>query len=305
MGDDGTAAARSRRCRAPASRDGLSTPAARRPLTRAALVGLLLAAASAMAQAPARVASLNLCTDTMLLELLDDARIVSLTRLARDPDLNPAHARAARLPVNHGAAEEVLVTAPDLVVTAGHAPPLAARLLEQAGIALLVLPAAESFGAYADNLVRLAAALDTPARARALLDELWRSLGTRVPAPAAAAAPRALIYQPNGYTPGTHTLAHAMLRHAGLRDVAAELGRGSGGFVSLEELLLAVPDVLVFPARRAGTASLAEAMLAHPALASLRASAHAPRTLHIAPALWTCAGLHGLRAVRQLAAAAR
>ncbi|MEQ8234121.1 MAG: ABC transporter substrate-binding protein, partial [Gammaproteobacteria bacterium] len=269
-------------------------------------LALLLAGTGLLAEAavpPARVASLNLCSDILLLELLDDARIASLTHLARDPDLSPLHARAASLPGNHGNAEELIVAAPDLVVTAGPAPPLAARLLARAGIPLLALPHAETFAAYADNLRQLARVLGTEPRARALLATLWQGLGARQPPAPSATAPRALIYQPNGYTPGTRTLASELLRRAGLRDVADELGLPGGGFVTLEHLLVAAPDVIVFPVRHDSGSSLAETLLDHPALAALRRGPHAPHTVAISPALWTCAGTHGLRAVARLAQA--
>ncbi len=79
---------------------------------------------------PTRVASLNLCTDSLLFELVDDARIVSVTSLSRDPNQSPFAARAARLAVNHGAVEEVLAAAPDLVLTDQGAAAYARRVAE-------------------------------------------------------------------------------------------------------------------------------------------------------------------------------
>jgi len=222
--------------------------------------------------------------------------------LSRDPALSPYHVRASRLPVNRGNVEEIVFARPDLVITAGRATPLAARMLERLDVPLLELERAETFTAYARNLVHLAGVLGAEQRAETLLQALWRAIGTRAPLTAASDAPRAIVYQPNGYTPGTRTLVHRILRRAGLRDIAAELGLHGGGFVSLERLLLARPDVIVFAGRREAAASLAEAMLHHPALRTLLAGPHAPRAVTVAAHLWTCAGSHAATAVRQLSA---
>lgn len=241
----------------------------------------------------------------MLLELVEDRRIASLTALSRDPALSPFHARAARLPVNRGNVEAIVVARPDLVITAGRATPLATRMLERLGVPLLEFEHAETFAAYARNLVRLANVLGAEQRAAALLQTLWHAIGADEPPTPSAHAPRAIVYQPNGYTPGTRTLVHRILQYAGLRDVAGELGLDGGGFVSLERLLLARPDVIVFAGRRDAEASLAEAMLHHPALRSLLDAPHAPRTVTVAAHLWTCAGSYATTALRQLGAPAR
>ncbi len=239
------------------------------------------------------------------MELVDDRRIASLTALSRDPALSPFHARAAQLPVNRGHVEEIVVARPDLVITAGRAPPLATRLLERLDVPLLEFEHAETFAAYARNLVRLAGVLGVEQRAHTLLQTLWRTLGAHEPPALPGQAPRAIVYQPNGYTPGTHTLVHRVLRHAGLRDVAGELGLDGGGFVSLERLLLARPDVIVFAGRRDAAASLAEAMLHHPALRALLDGPQAPRTVTVAAHLWTCAGSYAASAVHRLGAPGR
>jgi len=56
----------------------------------------------------------------------------------------------------------------------------------------------------------------------------------------------------------------------------------------------------VFAGRRDARASLAEAMLHHPALRSLLDGPRAPRTVTVPAHLWTCAGSYAATAVRQL-----
>jgi iron complex transport system substrate-binding protein len=65
---------------------------------------------------PARVVSINMCTDELLLRLADRDRIASVTWLSRDGrNANMAEV-AATIPANHGLAEEVVSYHPDLVL---------------------------------------------------------------------------------------------------------------------------------------------------------------------------------------------
>ncbi len=231
----------------------------------------------------------------MLLELVDDARIASLTALARDPDLSVHHARARGLPVNHGAVEEIVTARADLVLSGESTSPFAERLLARLDIPVLRFEHPATFAAYRENLLRLARALDALPRARALLAELDRRLQDDT----GGDGRRAIVYQPNGYAPGRDTLMHDILRHAGLRNVATELGLDFGGFVALESVLLARPDLIVLSTRGGSGPALADAVLAHPALHHLRGS----RRVQVPESLWTCAGLHSADAVEILRAA--
>src|SRR5688572_3101869 len=99
-----------------------SAPAAPRASERLSrrwlLLACLLLPAAGQATAPQRVVSLNLCTDAMLFELARPGQIAAVTRLSRDPALSRFAREAARTPVIHGMAEEVLALAPDLVLAA-------------------------------------------------------------------------------------------------------------------------------------------------------------------------------------------
>ena len=81
-------------------------------------ISLLLAPAAADA-APARVASLNLCTDELLLLLAEPRQIASVTHLGRNPAETPLWASARRYRSNDGSLVSVVGLRPDLVLTMG------------------------------------------------------------------------------------------------------------------------------------------------------------------------------------------
>ena len=75
---------------------------------RAGLCCVLLCLASGATLAQQRIASLNLCTDLMLLELVERERIVSLTYWAADPAMSYLAERAVGIPLNHSLVEEIV-----------------------------------------------------------------------------------------------------------------------------------------------------------------------------------------------------
>src|SRR5258708_1788850 len=65
---------------------------------------------------PARIVSLNMCADELVLRLAERQNVASVTWLSRDAENSNVAEAAAHVPVNHGLAEEVIPLNPDLVV---------------------------------------------------------------------------------------------------------------------------------------------------------------------------------------------
>lgn len=258
----------------------------------AALLLAVAANASALAPPPAqRVASLNLCTDLLLLAVAAPEHIVSLTALAADPELSPLSAEARRYPANHGRAEELLPLHPDLVLADESSAAASLSLLRRLGVQVEVFASPTTVAGIQHNLLKLGRLLGREAVSQAL--------AARLPAAETAPMGTAWLLQPGGHTPGESSLGPALLAAAGLRDLAPAHDLGAGGFVPLERLLLSRPDFLVTGASTSGDSSRAEEWLAHPALT------RAPiRRLRVAENLWTCGGVSFAEAVMTLRRAA-
>jgi len=276
-----------------------------RPRTTLAALVLGLAATwaapgAASADEPARVVSLNLCTDLLVLRLLPDARIASVSALAADPAHSPMAERAAKLPRNHGRAEEVLRDEPDLVLAGAMRQRTTVRLLRRLGHEVVTLSPPRDIAAVRAQIRRVARLLGVREKGEAAIRRfdarLARAAGDDPETPVTAA-----VYQPNGVTVGAGELPHAVLNAAGLTNVAARMGLSGMVPLPLEKLVRARPDILVLPARR-GAPDRATAVLDHPALLALRERA---RLVRIPKRLWTCGGPQLARAVTRLARARR
>lgn len=83
---------------------------------------------------PQRIASLNVCTDQLVIALAERSRIATVTFLAPNPDTSFYYREAKGLPINRGAAEEVLALKPDLIVAGTYTTPATTALLKNSVI---------------------------------------------------------------------------------------------------------------------------------------------------------------------------
>jgi iron complex transport system substrate-binding protein len=256
-----------------------------------ALVLALLLATPALAAPPARVVSMNLCTDQLAMLLARPGQLVAVSRVARDPVASALWRAAARFPVHSGRAEEIHALAPDLVLAGTYDPPATLALLRRLGLRVETFPVENSFADIRANVARMGELLGAGERAGALIAAMDAALATGRPA---RRGPRAALYYANGYTSGAGTLADAILAEAGLTNIADAAGLTR---LPLETLVMSDPD-LVITGQDYPSPALAQGILHHPALLSLAA-----RRAAVADNLWVCGTPMAARAVTALRAA--
>jgi len=268
-----------------------------RPAALALLLWPLLCAVAAYAgdATPQRIVSLNLCTDQMVLALLPRESIAMLSQLAADPDLSWQAGRARGIARFDGSVERIVQLAPDLVLTGSLASVSSAAVLKRLGYRVETLEMPETVAASLSFIERTATLLGDAAAGQALaaatrvrLAAVHEALGTRPPE-------LALVYLPNGLSPGAGTLKDELLALAGWRNLATERGITGYGSLSLEELVIHAPQAVLFDAVDLQHASLAQALLHHPALGDRI------RTLTVPTATWICGGPQIAEAAERLA----
>jgi iron complex transport system substrate-binding protein len=269
------------------------------PLQRAlAFLAALMIPPAAIA-APARVVSMNRCADELVLRLADRAQVAAVTYLARDPRGSTVAAAAAGLPVTRGLSEEIVALAPDLVIAGAFTTRTTVGMLKRIGFPLLELGVPNDLDGVRDQIRTVAAALGQSERGAAMVADLDARLAAVVPSTRPL---RALVMRPNAFTVAPGGLGDALIRAAGLVNVAAELGRDRFGQVPLEAAAFADADLVVVDESATGHPSLADTLLHHPVFRALH---HSGRTVSIPNRFWTCPGPQMAEVVARLAAAAR
>lgn len=256
----------------------------------AALSGLVLAASAAGADGLPRVVSVNVCTDQFVMLLAEPSQVVSLTVLAEDPRSSAMADLATGFAQNNGRAEAIAIEEPDVVVASEYSDPALVNMLRQIGIEVVQFPAITALAEIPGQLRRFGGVLGRHDAAEAMARRFEAELA-RLPEPDAT-APLAAFFYPNGYSLGEGTLSHDILTRGGARNLSVELGMQGGGRLSIEEVVLHQPDMLI-GAPSYGGFSRSEELTTHPALAGFPVVQSTPD--------WVCGTPNTLRAVEQVA----
>ncbi|WP_102225146.1 ABC transporter substrate-binding protein [Acidimangrovimonas sediminis] len=246
--------------------------------------------------APARVVSINLCTDQLAMGLAAPGQLLSVSWLAADPRSSAMAAEAGRYRLNRRQAEEVYLMRPDLVLAGTFSDPAALALLRRLGLRVETFAPVTSLRGVRAAVLRMGRLLGREGAARAEVEKMDVALARLTP-PKGLPEKTAALYYPNGYSPGGGTLANAILAAAGFRNLAARTGRTGAGTLPLERLVMAAPSVIVTSHPYPG-ASRAEAILRHPALREVEKTA---KVVYSGPS-WVCGTPEVVKAVAQMAA---
>jgi len=283
----------------------------RAPRLATLAAALAVAAGVAVGAAPARAAeteangkarrivSINLCTDQLVLMLAERPAIASVSYLARDPSISPLAEAAEGIAVNHGRAEEILGFAPDLVLTGPFTGRTTAALLRRLGLRVLAVDLAQSLADVRRITREVGAAIGEPARAERLIAEMDAAIAA-LPRPTGP-RPLAAVLRPGAVTMGRETLMDDLLAAVGFDNLAARRGLVGYGYLPLEALLLAKPDIVVLGPTDTRRPALADKVLRHPALARAAATW---REVVVPGRLWDCGTPLVARAAALLAGAA-
>jgi len=221
-------------------------------------------AAAAPADLP-RIASINVCTDQLLMTLADPPQILGLSPYSRDPVRSWAAAKASLFPRLSGTAEDVLILHPDAVV-AGRFTKLATReLLKDKGVHVVEFDASRSLDDVKKQIRLMGDVTQHPDRAAAEIGRLdaaiahARQIAARKPY-------RVLAVSRRGWITGGDSLTSSLLANAGLTNAAKDLGIRSGGFASLETIINLKPDFILVSEDSGFAEDEGSAFLLHPAL---------------------------------------
>jgi len=230
----------------------------------AILTCINLPGASHAAELP-RIASINLCTDQLLVALADPPQILGLSPYSRDPARSWDAAKAAQFPKLSGEAEDVLVLRPNAVVAGRFTKRATRELLKEKGLRVVEFDAARSLDDVKKQIRQMGDLVQHPDRAAAEIKRLdmaiehAREVVSRNPY-------RVLALSRRGWVSGGDSLTSSLLATAGLSNAAADLGYKLGGFASLEAIVSLKPDFLLVSDAGDFAEDEGRAFMLHPAL---------------------------------------
>lgn len=261
-------------------------------------IAALLIPALAMAGPPSRIASINMCTDQLLVDLARPDQIVGLSPYAHDGWRSWAASRARSFPALSGTAEEIIVLKPDLVLAGRFTRQTTRAFIRDRGIAMEEFDVVRTVADARRQILRVARIVGAePAGAEraAALDAAM----ARLRAAAKGQPLRILPLARRGWVSGQDSVITDLLKTAGLVNVAGEAGIRSGGFLTVEEIVMLRPDAILISRDADRAEDQGQAMLVHPAIAD---RFPAERRLILPEALTVCGGPMLVEAIDTLAA---
>jgi iron complex transport system substrate-binding protein len=223
----------------------------------------LLAPASA-AGLP-HIASMNLCTDQLLISLADREQILGLSRYARERFESFAADDARQFRILSGGAEDILLLHPDVVVASQFDKRSTRELLKEQGLRLVEFAVPRNIDEVKAQIRQMGELVGHPDRASAEIARLDDAIA-RARSAVSKHRYTVLPLSRRGWVSGSDSLLSSLLAETGLFNAAGDLGVAFGGYASLEAIVSARPDFIVV----ADAGELAEddgqAFLLHPAL---------------------------------------
>lgn len=220
---------------------------------------------------PQRIVSMNLCTDELLMRIVDPARIASITYLSQQPVNAPLglDAIASKLPVNHGLAEEIIKAQPDLILAGDYTTATAVALLRQMGYRVETFAPENTFDDMRANIRKLGALTGDSAKAEQVIadfDTRLARLQSEIPP---GEMPVFADIGVNNFISGASTLYAEVVNAGGYRTLGQALGYAGYRNVPLEQVLTIRPALISTATPWTSPPSMSTMALGHPALRSL------------------------------------
>jgi len=220
--------------------------------------------APALAAGLPRIASMNVCTDQLLIPLADPAQILGLSRFSRDAWQSFAADAARRFPILSGGAEDVLVLKPDIVVASMFDKRSTRELLKEKGLHLAEFAVPRNLDEVKAQIREMGEIAGHPDRATAEIARLDAAV-VRARQAVTTKHYRVLPLSRRGWVSGSDSLVSSLLTETGLFNAAGDLGLGPG-FASLEAIVNLKPDFLLVSEAGDRAEDDGRAFLLHPAL---------------------------------------
>ena len=264
-----------------------------------ALIPCVLWAESVAQKKPQRIVSIGLCTDQLLLLMAQRSQVASLTNFVTNPEMSYMVDAVGDIPLNNASVEEIIPYQPDLVVGSRFAAWDTTRFLRQLGYPVKLIDLPTSIEEIYAMLAEFGEWTGNQARAHEMIRAMKSEIRDIKSHYADRPEKSIIVYSPNGYTIGANTLENDVMKQAGFRNLAAEMGIKGFQKISLEKLIAAKPDFLQLDNRLTDSISLAAAYTGHPVLDKI---VDQKEQMFIPTPLRICAGPMITQAIAQMAA---
>lgn len=265
------------------------------------IAAIILLSGISNAHAYQRIASINLCTDTLLFAIEDKANIVSVSMLAADPDYSPIHDQLDGITLNHSLIEELIQLNPDLILASTYSNSHVVFFLKQLGYNIAQIETPFSIDGIEQTITELGNILNKPEKAQAVINDMNARKQAVIERMQGKSRPLLMSFSASGFTHGQYSMQGDLIEMAGFTNLASKIGIQGSGFFTLEQVLYHQPDYkLAQYSESENNHSLSQRLLLHPAL---KHGLPNTQDIYVPSNLWACASPYMIDALEKLAQA--
>ncbi|MDD5226651.1 MAG: ABC transporter substrate-binding protein [Candidatus Omnitrophica bacterium] len=244
---------------------------------------------------PQRIVSTNLCTDELLLQLVEPERVAAVTKFSADPEVSTVASQVKDIRKIQGGIEDVQACGPDLLLGGKYSHKETRRFFKRSGIPVLTFGVPKNFEDIYADIRKLSAEVGETDRGDRIIRSMQADLAALKPAP--GIKKKAFFFQSGGLVPGSGTFENAIMEASGLENIAAIAGIRDYGSLSLEKMIEMKPDVLIFSSDQKEKPTVRGEVLNHPAI---RKALPDVKTVILPSAVLNCGSPASVEAVRIL-----
>ncbi|HHV97388.1 MAG TPA: ABC transporter substrate-binding protein [Clostridiaceae bacterium] len=200
---------------------------------------------------PVKIVSVALVADEILPSLVDKSRIAALSYLSEDPGLSNVVEFAKGIPVKVGMQiENLIALQPDLLLLSDFADPNAVSQLRDANIPVYVMKtptSVEEARSAVLEIANLVGEIQKGEEVVAWMDEKLKAVEEKVKNLSNEERVRVLTIDAFLYTYGKGTSFDSIAQHAGVINLASEVGMEFWQEINKEVIIELNPDVLLLP----------------------------------------------------------
>ena len=194
---------------------------------------------------PRKIASMSLASDEVLLDIIEDKRVIGVTYLAGNENLSNVHDKARSVPNRlRPNLEQIIGLEPDLIVVADYIDFGFLNQVEKSGINILLLSKFNSLSNIKNNISELGKAVCEKERTDKLISEM-DSVIDEIRNREIANKPTVLYLFPSLFTSGAQTTIGEIIELAGGINIGKEAGIKGNKKISREYIIVADPDIII------------------------------------------------------------
>jgi len=194
---------------------------------------------------PLKIASMSLVSDEVLLEIIDDDRVVGVTYLAENENLSNVYSEAGAIPNKlRPNLEQIIDLEPDLVVVADYIDFGFLNQVRKSGIEVLLLKNFNSLNNIKKNISVLGDAVCEKERTDKLISDMdlkFREIRDRK----IENNPTVLYLFPSLFTSGAETTIGEIIELAGGINIGKRAGIRGNKKISMEYIVETDPDIII------------------------------------------------------------